>query len=138
MSPKHTFLAFLLVFALLVSGCAGSLSDQPTQTPSGGETAPAPPEILAEETTDRGELRPAETLPTGLESVEITPPAPVTGEVPEEILEEIISDLVERSGAEREDIQVVRAEAVVWNDGALGCPKPVSYTHLTLPTTPYV
>ena len=124
MNCRYRYLAFLLVFALLFSGCAGSFSDQPPQSTSAGETTPAPSEIPAEETPDRGELRPAQTLPTELEPVEFTPPAPVTGEVPEEILKEIIADLVERAGAVREDIQLISAEAVVWNDGALGCPKP--------------
>jgi hypothetical protein len=48
----------------------------------------------------------------------------VNGEVPEEILDQIFADLVKSTGAERDDIHVVRAEAVVWNDGSLGCPKP--------------
>ena len=123
MSSKYPYLAFLMTFALFLSGCANSLADSPTQTPRGGET-PAPIEMPAEETPDRDELRPTQPLPGGLETVEIPTSVPVAGEVPEEILSEIIADLVERSGAKRVDIQVVRAEAVVWNDGALGCPQP--------------
>jgi hypothetical protein len=123
MSSKYHYLAFLMLFGLFLSGCANSVPDTPAQTPRGGES-PAPPEIPAEETPDRGELRPTQSLPDGLETVEISTSAPATGEIPEEILSEIISDLVERSGSELADIQVVRAEAVVWNDGALGCPVP--------------
>ena len=123
MSSKDHFLALLIVFTLFLSGCANSLPDTPTQTPREGE-APAPIEIPLEETPERGELRPTQPLPGGLETVEMPTSVPMTGEVPEEIFSEIIADLVERSGVERVDIQVVRAEAVVWNDGALGCPAP--------------
>lgn len=52
-----------------------------------------------------------------------------TGEVPEELMRDIVDDLVERTGADRATIEVLRAEAVVWNDGSLGCPQPgVMYT----------
>jgi hypothetical protein len=55
----------------------------------------------------------------------IPDPAPaVTGEAPMELLERIIDDVVQRSGAPRQDIVIVRDEAVVWNDGSLGCPVP--------------
>lgn len=59
-----------------------------------------------------------------METVEIPLPEPVSSEVPDEIMSELIAELVERTGAEQADIQVVRADAVVWNDGSLGCPKP--------------
>jgi hypothetical protein len=49
---------------------------------------------------------------------------PVTGEVPEDLLNAIIADLVERIQADRKEIQVTRAEQVTWSDGSLGCPKP--------------
>ena len=131
MSPKFII---LLVAALLLAGCAGSFTDQPIQSdekasPGAAETEidlkPAiPSETPVDETPDRSEQRPAQTPPPGLERVEITPLEPVTGKVPAEILDTIIVDLVERTGAEQADIQVVRAEAVVWNDGSLGCLKP--------------
>jgi hypothetical protein len=38
-------------------------------------------------------------------------------------------DLVERTGAAMEKISVIQAQAIVWNDGSLGCPQPgVMYT----------
>jgi len=49
---------------------------------------------------------------------------PIVGEVPDEILEKIITDLVERTNTEKQKIKVIRSESVTWNDGALGCPKP--------------
>jgi hypothetical protein len=36
----------------------------------------------------------------------------------------ILEDMVARTGADPASIEVVRAEAVVWNDGSLGCPQP--------------
>lgn len=49
---------------------------------------------------------------------------PVTGEVPEDLLAKILDHLAEQQDTERETIDVVRGEAVTWNDGALGCPQP--------------
>ena len=130
MSTKHTIMAILLGAALLLSGCVGTSSVQPDLATPGSvdkesEPAPATPrETPADKTPDRSDFRLVETPPPGLERVEITPPAPVTGEVPAEILEAIIADVLERSGAQQDAVQVTRAESVVWNDGALGCPQP--------------
>ncbi|MBT8135442.1 MAG: hypothetical protein KJO54_00380 [Gammaproteobacteria bacterium] len=43
--------------------------------------------------------------------------------VPAELLQKIRADLAERSGTDR-GISVQLAEAVVYNDGSLGCPEP--------------
>jgi len=48
----------------------------------------------------------------------------VLGEVPTALLDEIIADLTERLEVDPEDVNVQRAQAVIWNDGSLGCPKP--------------
>lgn len=71
--------------------------------------------------------RPAPSAPE-LPSV---PPSdePVTGEVPAEIMAELVADAAERSGEAPEAIEVTQAVAVTWNDGSLGCPEPnMSYT----------
>ena len=61
-------------------------------------------------------------------------PAAATGEVPAELLESILSDLISQEGLKREDIEVERAESVIWPDGALGCPEPgVMYTQAQVP-----
>jgi hypothetical protein len=55
--------------------------------------------------------------------------APVTGEVPAAIMDDLLADAAERADADPEPIEVVRAENVTWNDGSLGCPEPgMSYT----------
>lgn len=64
------------------------------------------------------------SFPAEFGTDDIPPSMPQTSEVPQDILDEIISDLVERSSAVQGDIHLIRAEAVVWNDGALGCPQP--------------
>jgi hypothetical protein len=93
---------------------------------------PSPPSATQQVTpTDRFEPlttpadsgRPAPNLPGGLEQVS-TSEAPITGEAPAELLEKITADLTGRLGAGSQEIRVVQAEAVVWNDGSLGCPKP--------------
>ena len=137
MSTKYITLIFLLLAAFLLAGCAGSITDQPNKndkkaTPEVVETEDGPKSAIPSETPvddppDRSEQRPSQTLPPGLERVEITPPEPITGEVPQKIIEEIIADLVERSGTEASEITVIRAEAVVWDDGSLGCPQPGEY-----------
>jgi hypothetical protein len=54
----------------------------------------------------------------------VTPWPPVTGEVPAALLDQIIADLAGRLGVPVGEIEVVRGEAVVWNDGSLGCAEP--------------
>lgn len=48
----------------------------------------------------------------------------VSGPVPAGMLEEMKADLTERTGLSADEIEVVRAEAVTWRDGSLGCPEP--------------
>jgi hypothetical protein len=59
-----------------------------------------------------------------LERVPATEPGTVIGEVPADLLAAILDDLADRLGAAPEEIAILRGEAVVWNDGALGCPQP--------------
>jgi len=48
----------------------------------------------------------------------------VKGEVPQRILDPILKEAAALAKIEREQLVVVRAESVVWNDGSLGCPEP--------------
>ena len=111
---KRYLLAAILLVSILVAtftGCA----PQPDPTTTGGKTTPEPEEL---------EVRLTQTLPAGLERDQPTESHPIVSEVPAKILDEIIADLIQHTGFESQDIEVVRAEKVVWNDGALGCPKP--------------
>jgi hypothetical protein len=69
-------------------------------------------------------IRPIQTLPGAVKRVEPTPGAPITGEVPASLLTQIFQDLSERLKIEIEQIEISKAEQVVWNDGSLGCPQP--------------
>ena len=54
----------------------------------------------------------------------------VAGEVPPELLNNIISDLSVKGNFDKEAISIIRAESAIWPDGSLGCPKPGEmYTH---------
>ncbi len=100
---------------------------------SGAEETPPPPAAAERDPALREEA--ARERLGRLERVE-TPGAQlaVTGEVPEELLERIRADAAGRLGVEAASLEVVRAEAVTWSDGSLGCPKPdVVYTQALEP-----
>lgn len=50
--------------------------------------------------------------------------APVTGEVPADLLAAILADAADRSGLDAAEIEELRAESTTWPDGSLGCPEP--------------
>ena len=57
-----------------------------------------------------------------------------TGEVPKELLDKIIADLMTKVAADRPDIEVIHAESLTWNDGSLGCGIPGQvYTQALVP-----
>ena len=69
-----------------------------------------------------GSDRPAPTQP-------IVAPVPsgtagVLGEMPAEQLEAIRTDAAGRTGVGVAEIETVRAQAMTWPDGSLGCPEP--------------
>jgi hypothetical protein len=48
----------------------------------------------------------------------------VKGEVPKGILDPILKEAAALAKVAREQLVIVRAQPVVWNDGSLGCPEP--------------
>lgn len=48
----------------------------------------------------------------------------LAGEVPDDLLMKIHADLKTRTGGSQSDFELVRTEAVRWNDGGLGCAEP--------------
>ena len=44
--------------------------------------------------------------------------------VPKGILDPILKETAKLANVPREQLAIVRAEAVVWSDGSLGCPEP--------------
>jgi hypothetical protein len=71
--------------------------------------------------------------PTMTKLPERVPPtaenAPITGEVPIDLLALVKKDLMERTGTAPEAVLVIQDQEIVWNDGSLGCAQPgVFYT----------
>ena len=53
------------------------------------------------------------------------------GQVPQGILDSILKEAATLAKVDREQLVIVRAESVVWNDGSLGCPEPgMMYTQM--------
>jgi hypothetical protein len=79
-----------------------------------------------------GQVRePIEIVPPGQDP---SVPAPLSGEVPQDLLDAVFDDLLERLDTSREAIVVEQAGAVIWRDGSLGCPqKGGMYTHALVP-----
>lgn len=55
------------------------------------------------------------------------PSLPITGEVPDDLLELILADAAERTTTPVDELVIVRSEQVVWPDGSLGCPEPGTF-----------
>jgi hypothetical protein len=74
----------------------------------------------------------ASTTPSRPLPATITPSPstdPVEGGVPEALLGEIVADAADRAGVAADELEVITAEAVTFNDGSLGCPEPgMAYT----------
>jgi hypothetical protein len=66
--------------------------------------------------------RPTRTAPD-LPSVPASEDAGI-GEVPSDILDRVVADAAERTGAAADAIDLVTAVAVTFNDGSLDCPEP--------------
>jgi hypothetical protein len=131
----------LVVFLVLtmsacspVSGTGDGSSTAPEAGATTGSLKPETPlepmsTLPAVQTPSPGGLndrlnRPQPSLPPGKDRFQATPSEAVTGEVPLELLSEIIADLANRLDIKPDAIAVARDEAVVWNDGSLGCAQP--------------
>ena len=108
---RGTSRAPLVLISLALAACAAQSGASPD------ESTPATPD----------ETRPVRSAPEPA-----TPPpsdAPVTGEVPDGILADLVADAAQRADVDSEAVRVVQAVQVTWNDGSLGCPEPgMSYT----------
>lgn len=82
--------------------------------------AGADPSDSTDADPSRSERPTASRLP---ETVPPTP-APPVGEVPGELMARILEAAADRADVEVSEIEILRAEAVTWPDGSLGCPEP--------------
>lgn len=56
------------------------------------------------------------------------------GDVPAEMIEEVLALAASDSGVDPAEIEIVSAEAVTWSDGSLGCPEEgMMYTQALVP-----
>jgi hypothetical protein len=99
--PKLKLVAILAI--ALLTACAAPGLGAPGETPQPPEPTPTEEMTPFQPPNDNGEM---------------------TGEVPDQLLRQIVSDAMDRTGASEDEIEVVTAEAVTWNDGSLGCPQP--------------
>jgi hypothetical protein len=107
-----------------------ALPASPTATPASPTAAP-----LASPSPIRlTPAMPVVPLPGAPQPAPTSAQGPVTGEVPQELLDAIFGDAEERTGVDRAQFTLLRAEAVVWRDGSLGCPQPgMMYTQALAP-----
>lgn len=88
---------------------------------------PDQPEVVEEDLVladDKPEPPPVDPTPPATPPIEPI----VTGEVPADLMDAILADAGSRSTT-KAAISVIRAQAVTWSDGSLGCPvKGMSYT----------
>lgn len=106
-----------MTLGLVAVACGADTSDVPT-TDSIPATSP---------TTEGRDDAGTSTLPERVPPTMETPPEsdpPVVGEVPQQILDEILVDAADRTGLSAGDFTVRRSQAMTWSDGALGCPVP--------------
>jgi predicted small lipoprotein YifL len=129
---------WFFIFVLLIVSLTACGQEEP-EPPAGDEPDNEPdlstpsPESTSTVVTPGGVTRPVPTLPRTPARVEPTRPS-VSGEAPQELLDQMIDHLAAQLSVERQAISVAGAEAVTWNDGSLGCPKPGEfYTQALVP-----
>jgi hypothetical protein len=114
-----------LLAAVLVLAACGSPAP-PGETGSPGPSGSQPSGSPAPRGSSTPSASPGPTSGTGsAPEEEVTrPPA-----VPQPVWDAVLADLATRTGGPPRSITVVRAEAVTWKDGSLGCPEPgMAYT----------
>ncbi len=89
------------------------------------------PSVNPSDMTSENSMPAIDTTPAEEEMA--TPEAPgadfTSGEVPQEMFDAVLGDLLTNTGETRAHVTLVKAEQVTWNDGSLGCPEPgVMYT----------
>lgn len=125
---RTTWGVFVAVAAVLaIAGCGVEPTTPADETVS-GPTTPGPSAIAPEtpEPTVSDELqqppRRQRVQPTPVPTSQARPPA--IGEVPRDLLAEVVADAASRARVRTGQVDVTRAEAVQWRDGSLGCPEP--------------
>jgi hypothetical protein len=123
-------LAILLIFSLLLSACVPAAQSAQGE----GQETSATETPLEAPGTPKSDILPTTKPPKAVPIDPIDAGPAVTGEAPAILMEDIRADLAEKSGAAEEEMLVIRDQAVIWNDGSLGCPQPgMMYTQALVP-----
>ncbi len=119
-----------MIGVLMFAGCAPAASPLETLPPQATETAPPP-----EDTATPAKPAPTPALATLPPSAQPVPEETAAQELPpQSLLSQILADAAVRAGVSADTITVVQSEAIVWNDGSLGCPQPgFAYTQALVP-----
>jgi hypothetical protein len=134
--PKCALVAIALS---ATSACTTSRGDEPKPTAAPPtQTQPAARPMTEEERQREIEKRTkARGQRAAIPGEPVSPqnePPPVVGEVPDELLAQIRSDLAGRIGDAAAKARLVRAEQVLWPDGSIGCAQPGRlYVQITVP-----
>lgn len=111
----------LLLAVLFLAGCQPARAAMTSLPPEPADSQPPATPLSVATLPDRMDAsmtqQPDSLSPTDSGT-------PVTGEAPADLIAAILQDLAQRTGADPQRVVVIRAQAVVWNDGSLGCPQP--------------
>jgi hypothetical protein len=123
MKPWSPAILILTGATLLMAGCTllpvGEAtpvdSASPLATPAVTPAMDATPATTDGEETPAGAAGEEQTVPNA--------DASLAG-IPGDVLNSVLDDAAQRLGVPADALVVTHAEAVTWNDGALGCPEP--------------
>ncbi|MFQ5398390.1 MAG: hypothetical protein ACE5E7_02205 [Anaerolineae bacterium] len=145
--PALWRMTYLVVMCALAAACTPTLAETP-ENPTDPLTTNLPLEGSEASTTTKNPVSTAKApFPVtpadldgvlGVQSMETTPmpqpdmgalstntvdTVPSQGGVPDDILAAVLDDFASRSGLSSEEATIVQAEAVTWQNSALGCPE---------------
>jgi hypothetical protein len=134
----HKLIHLIAMLGVIFSlGCRANpiAANEPFEPISHSDATPVSgtlPDSSSEEIATPDRIEDARTkLPERIPPTKKT--TPITGETPKGLLDSIVKDLAERTGATFENITVIQDQAIVWNDGSLGCAQPGEfYTQVTV------
>lgn len=112
----------LVLFASILTGLVACV-------PVESDNASASPEPTLPPATEPDIAAPTPTGTAGTPEDAAPTPELERGEVPQGFFDAVLTDLMTNQGVQRESIHVIRSEAIIWNDGSIGCAEPgVMYT----------
>jgi len=119
------WIVIVALLALVAAACGGEGSDPTNPEPVATGDATVPRQSTTPDTsTPRGDLQP---VPSVVEVAPVESVPAAAASIPsgmDPLVDVAVDDLMARLGVPRSEIEVVSAEAVVWPDRGLGCPRP--------------